>query len=141
MASVIKAIFKMDGAESEVISLSYSFDQNVDNIGQPAGEVRGGQLTVTLGSMGSEARFGWMVASDMKKSGEIDFVDATGQTLKTLAFEDAYCVGYTEEYDAFTSSDSSGTVSINEGAKETLVLSCRTISVGGETHENTWLEG
>lgn len=139
MASVIKAHFIVDGVESEIIGLSYSFDQNIDNIGQPAGEVRGGQISVTLGSMASEARFGWMVASDMKKSGEIKFTDANGKTLKTLKFEDAYCVGYTEAYEAFAG-DTTG-VSIKEGAKETLILSCRTISVGGETHENTWLEG
>ncbi len=140
MASVIKAQFIVDGVESEVIGLSYSFDQNVDNIGQPAGEVRGGQILVTVGSMASEARFGWMVASDMKKSGEIKYTDATGKTLKTVKFEDAYCVGYTEEYEAFSGGGTPG-VSIKEGAKETLTLSCRTISVGGESHENTWLEG
>lgn len=139
MPSVIKIQFVVDGQENEVIALSYSLDQNIDNIGQPAGEVRGGQITVTLGSMGSEARYGWMVASDMKKSGEIKFIDATGQTLKTLKFEDAYCVGYTEAYEAFSGGNAG--VSIKEGANETLILSCRVISVGGETHENSWLEG
>ena len=139
MASVIKALFSA-GSDSdvEVISLSYSLDQNVDNIGQPAGEVRGGQITVTLGTSGAEDRYGWMVASDMKQSGEIKFVDATGQTLKTLSFVDAYCVGYSEEYEAFSGGASKG-VTIKESAKETLVLSCKEISVGGETHENSWL--
>lgn len=138
MASVIKAVFVVDGEEAEVISLSYSLDQNVDNIGQPAGEVRGGKIQVSLGTNGSEGRFGWMVASDMKKSGEIKFIDATNQTLKTLKFEDAYCVRYTEEYDAFSDGDSGG-VSIKESAKETLTLSCRTIDVNGEIHENSWV--
>ena len=46
MAAVIKALFKCDGQESEVTNLSYSFDQNIDNIGQPAGEVRGGIINV-----------------------------------------------------------------------------------------------
>ena len=139
MASVIKAQFVVDGNEDEIIALSYSLDQNVDNIGQPAGEVRGGQITVTLGTNGKADRFGWMVASDMKKSGEIKYTDATGQTLKTIKFEDAYCVGYTEEYEAFSGGASSGGVTIKEGANETLVLSCRLIDVEGEPHENTWL--
>ncbi len=91
MSSVIKIVFVVDGQENEVISLSYSFDQNIDNIGQPAGEVRGGQIVVTVGSMASEARFGWMVASDMKKSGELKFIDATGQTLKTLKTWSVIC--------------------------------------------------
>lgn len=138
MASVIKAHFIVEGETHELIALSYSFDQNIDNIGQPAGEVRGGQIRVTLGSTGSSMRFGWMVASDMKKSGEIKFIDATGATLKTLRFEDAYCVGFTEDYEAFSGDGMTG-VSIKDGAKETLTLSCRTIEVEGEIHENTWL--
>ena len=138
MASVIKAHFIVDGNENEIINVAYSFDQNIDNIGQPAGEVRGGQITVTLGSVASADRYGWMVASDMKKSGEIKYTDATGQTLKTVKFEDAYCIGYTEDYEAF-SGDRVGGISIKEGAKETLTLSCRSIDMEGELHENTWL--
>ena len=138
MASVIKVLFNVAGQESEVIGLSYSLDQNVDNIGQPAGEVRGGQIEVTLGTNGTESRFGWMVASDMKQDGDIKFIDATGQTLKTLEFKDAYCVGYTESYDAFTG-DAAGGVNIKESAKEILTLSCRELVVGGEVHENSWV--
>jgi len=139
MAAVIKATFKVDGQENEVVGLSYSFDQNIDNIGQPAGEVRGGIINVSLGSLGSEKRFGWMVASDMKKSGEIEFTDSNGKTLKTLKFVDAYCVGYTEDYEAFNG-DKAGGLSIKDGAKEHLTLSCKEISVAGEKHENTWLD-
>jgi len=51
MPSIIKSQFVVDGVESEVISLSYSFDQNIDNIGQPAGEVRGGKLLLLWGLM------------------------------------------------------------------------------------------
>ena len=139
MASIIKILFSSDNVdECEVIGLSYSLEQNVDNIGQPAGEVKGGQITVTIGTNGSDSRFGWMVASDMKQNGELKFVDANGQTSKTLAFTDAYCVGYNEEYEAF-SSGSKGTVSIKEGAKETLVLSCKEIAVEGESHINSWI--
>ena len=140
MAAVIKALFKADGQESEVVALSYSFDQNVDNIGQPAGEVRGGIISVSLGSLGSETRFGWAVTSDMKKDGEIEFIDANGKTLKVLKFTQAYCVGYTEDYEAFTGGRDAGNVNIKDGAKEHLTLSCQSISVAGEMHENTWLD-
>jgi len=112
-------------------------DQNIDNIGQPAGEVRGGIINVSLMSAKSTKRFGWMVASDVKKSGSIEFIDSQGQTLKTLTFEDAYCVGYTEDYVAFDG-QRSGKVTIKDGAKEHLTLSCKSIKVEGETHENTW---
>jgi len=140
MASVIKALFVVDGQEEEIISLSYTLDQNVDNIGQVAGEPRGGEIRVTLGTNGSAGRFGWMVAPDMKKSGEIKFIDANNQTLKTVKFEDAFCVGYTETYDAFAANNGNGSgVNIKEGATENLTLSCRTIEVEGEIHENSWV--
>ncbi|MEO1437934.1 MAG: type VI secretion system tube protein TssD, partial [Bacteroidota bacterium] len=114
-------------------------DQCYRCFGQPAGEVRGGIIQVSLGSLGSEARFGWMVQSDLKKSGEIEFIDSNGQTLKTLKFEDAYCVGYTEDFEAFTGG-SSGGVTVKDSAREHLTLSARKISIGGESHENTWLK-
>jgi hypothetical protein len=140
MASVIKVLFTAGGdQEVEVIGFSYSLDQNIDNIGQPAGEVRGGRITVTVGTSGTEARFGWMVASDMKQSGELKFIDATGQTLKTLKFVDAYCVGYTEEYEAFSAGATGEGVTIKESCKETLILSCMEIDVEGEVHTNSWV--
>ena len=139
MASIIKIMFSSDNVEEcEVIGLTYSFEQNIDNIGQPAGEVKGGQITVTIGTNGSDARFGWMVASDMKQSGELKFIDSNGQTAKTVKFTDAYCVGYTEEYEAFSPAGA-GKVSIKEGAKETLTLSCKEIAVEGESHVNSWI--
>jgi len=139
MPSVIKILFSAGGdTDVEVINLSYSLNQNIDNIGRPAGEVRGGQITVCLSSNESAGRFGWMVASDMMQSGEIKFIDAQGQELKILTFTDAYCVGYNESYEAFSGDNNSGGVSIKESAKETLVLSCREIEVSGELHSNTW---
>jgi len=137
MAAIIRAVFKCDGQESEVVNVSYSLDQNIDQIGQPAGEVRGGIISVKVNSSKSEKRYGWMVASDVKKSGEIDYVDKDGQTIKTLKFEDAYCVGYTESFTAFDG-QSSGNVTIKDGSMETLTLSCKKLSMGGESHENSW---
>ena len=140
MASVIKILFASDNIEEcEVIGLSYSLEQNVDNIGQPAGEVKGGQISVTIGTNGADTRFGWMVASDMKQNGTLKFIDANGQTAKTINFVDAFCVGYTEDYEAFSDAGRPGTVSIKEGAKETLILSCMEITVEGESHINSWI--
>jgi len=131
--SVIKIEFSADGSEPrEVIALSYELNQNVDNIGQVAGEVRGGKVVVTLGTIKGAERFGWAASSDMKKSGEIRFIDRNSQTMKTLKFEDAYCVGYKEDYEAFSGAE------IKDSAKETLTLSCRIIDIEGEVHENTW---
>ncbi len=133
-AAVIRITFIVDGQEAEVRNMSYTFTQEVDNIGQPAGEVKGGIIKVSLGSLGSADRFGWAVASDMRKNGALEFTDANGKVLKTLKFEDAYCVNYTENYTAFSDQ------SIKDGAREHLTLVARKISVAGESHESTWLD-
>ncbi len=141
MASIIKILFSTDNIEEcEVISLSYGFEQNVDAIGQVAGEVKGGQISVVVGTNGKDSRFGWMVASDQKQNGQIKFIDAAGQTAKTLEFVDAYCVGYTEDYQAFAANTDGSVVSIKEGAKEQLVLSCKEVNLEGEFHVNSWVK-
>jgi len=122
--AVIKVLFKLEGKETEVIDMSYSFDQNVDNIGQPAGEVRGGIVNLTLGTEKDKTRFSWAINSDMKKDADIDFIDSKGQLLKTIKLVDAYCVGYTEDYTAFDGQEA-GNVTIKDGAKEHLTLSCK----------------
>lgn len=137
-AGVIKVTFKVDGEEYEVAKLGYSLDQNVDNIGRAAGEVRGGTISVTLRSLDNEARYSWMVAPDMKKSGEIIFYDGPDSVIKTLEFKDAFCVGYSETYEAFTAPPSGQSVSIKDGALEHLTLSCREIGMNGEAHKNSW---
>ncbi len=138
MASIIKILFSSDNIpECEVIATEYSFAQNVDPIGQPAGEVMGGLISVTIESTGSDTRFGWMVASAMRQNGELKFIDSNNQTAKTVAFTNAYCVGYKEEYEAFSAGNTG--VTVKEAARETLTLSCEEIAVGGESHVNSWI--
>jgi len=134
MAAIIKAEFVIGSDRFEVVELEYELTQNADRIGQPSGEVAGGNITVTLRSLDGDSRFGWMVSSSMKKSGKIEFIDREGKEAKTLEFEDAYCIGYKEHYKAF--SDNDGTT--KEGSTERLTLTCRKIKVGNESHENTW---
>ncbi len=140
MASIIKILFSSETIEEcEVIDLKYTLEQNIDNIGQTAGEVKGGQISITLGTDGSNFRFGWAVDNHSKQAGKLKFIDATGQTAKTLSFTDAYCVSYEEDYVAFAPNKTGSVVSIKEGATEKIVLSCKEIKVEGESHVNTWL--
>ena len=130
MASVIKAQLSIDGMDPdiEVQGISYSIQRYFDELGQPSSEPMGGRIEVSLMSHGKDDRFGWMVAPDLKKNGTVKFIDANGQTVKTLTFTDAYCVGYSESY------------SPGGGGMENLSLSCRKLEVGGQTHENTWTD-
>ncbi len=129
--SIIKILFHIDGKSSEVVDLSYSFNQEVDDIGQPSSEVKGGLITVELRSESEPNRFAWAIHSDVHKTGKIEFVNANGKISKTLHFEQAYCISYTESYKAFEGQEA-GQVNVKEGATERLVLACARIAMGGE---------
>lgn len=137
MAAIIRIKWTCDGEEEEVVKLSYKFNQSIDAIGQPAGEVRGGIIDISLRTLASSMRYGWMISSDMKKSGSLDFEDKDGKVLKKLEFEDAYCVTYHETFDDTDISEVNGR-KVQTGVLEHLTLSAKKITIDGNSHENTW---
>ena len=123
-----KATFKLDGNEYDVISCVYSFGQATDEKGRPASDVQGGNISVQYSEDGTGV-LGWMIDPYAKKNGSIVF-NKTDQdsTLKEVKFEDGYCVGYSESFNANSASAMTATVNI----------SARKISVGDATHEKKW---
>jgi Hemolysin coregulated protein Hcp (TssD) len=124
-----KATFKLDGNEFDVISCVYSFGQATDEKGRPASDVQGGNISLQISVDDDSSIMGWMIDPYSKKSGSIVF-NKTDQdsTLKEVKFEDGYCVGYSESFNA--NSASAMTVTLN--------ISARKISVGDATHEKKW---
>ena len=124
-----KATFKLDGNEFDVISCVYSFGQSTDEKGRPASDVQGGNISLQISVDDDSSIMGWMIDPYSKKSGSIVF-NKTDQdsTLKEVKFEDGYCVGYSESFNA--NSASAMTVTLN--------ISARKISVGDATHEKKW---
>jgi hypothetical protein len=127
--SSFKATFKLDGNEFEVISCVYSFGQATDEKGRPASDVQGGNISLQVVTSDDTSLVAWQIDPYAKKNGSIVF-NKTDQdsTLKEVKFEDGYCVGYSESFNA--NSASAMTVTIN--------ISARKISVGDASLEKKW---
>ncbi len=131
--SSFSAIFEAAGSEKcEVISCSYSFDQSTDDKGRPSSKVQGGTIKVTIVSNADSKLAGWMLDPHKQDKGSITFkkIDADS-TLKTITFEDAYCVSYSEYFDA-RGADSSTSMILS------LTISADKIDANGVKLDNMW---
>jgi len=123
------AKFNLDGNEFSVLSCSYSFGQGLDSKGQPSTDVVGGTISLQIAASDDSSIISWMIDPGGKKDGSIVFKKSDGDgTLKEVKFEEGYCVGYSESFNA--NSTMPMTISLNISAKK--------VSVGDATHEKTW---
>ena len=122
--------FTVDGfADREVMNVNYSFVQATDIEGQIAGIPRGGKITIRVKAMndGNAELLSWMIAPHLAKKGKVEFLKTTdGSTMKSIEFEDAYCIDYTENW------------TDKEGHWEQVQLSCRKIVNGPVNYELPW---
>jgi hypothetical protein len=119
----------------EVSSFTMMFTQAVDMEGQVTGLPRGGKITLRMKAFndGNSDLVCWMTDTKQAYNGKIVFYDTTdGKLMKTIQFQDAYCVSYIEQW--------SDTVKDVELAHwEEIVISCRIITDGGALNfKNTW---
>ncbi len=122
-----KATLKVEGGEFDVLSCNFSFGQATDEKGKPASNVQGGSIFVQIVTSDDTSLLGWMIDPYKKTSGSIVFNKTDEDaTLKEVKFEDAYCVGYSESFNA--TSASSMTVSLN--------IAARKVDISGVAHEN-----
>lgn len=106
MAAAHTAVLELEGATAQVIDLSYSFSRSTDpEKGQPTKVVRNGMISVTIRS--DEAKMvgkiiAWMGQQDLPKTGSITiYKDADQQKeLKKIEFENAFVVGYRENFNS-----------------------------------------
>ncbi|HEX4852074.1 MAG TPA: type VI secretion system tube protein TssD [Puia sp.] len=127
--SSFAAKFKLDGNEFSVLSCSYAFGQGVDAKGQPTTEVQGGNISLQIAASDDSSIIGWMIDPNGKKNGSIVFQRSDqDSTLKEVKFEEGYCVGYSETFNA--NSTMPMTISLNITAKK--------ISVGDASLEKKW---
>jgi len=127
--SSFSATFKLDGTEYDVMTCNYSFGQATDEKGRPASDVQGGNISVQIAVSDDSAVMGWMIDPYAKKNGSIVFkrIDQDS-TLKEVQFEDGYCVGYSESFNANAAS----------AMTMTLNISARKVTVGDASHEKKW---
>jgi len=119
----------------EVATFTMTFAQPIDMEGQVTGLPRGGRITMRVKALndGNSDLVCWMADPKQVYSGAIVFYDTTdGKLMKTLQFEDAYCVNYTEQW--------ADTVKSEDLAHwEEITISCRKITNGGALNfSNTW---
>jgi hypothetical protein len=124
-----RAKLYIDGAELNILSLSYSLSQAVDEKGLPSSVLKIDSITMTLESTGRTSFFEWICNSFLRKNGRIALVKRDSDaTLKEILFKNAYLVHYKEDF------HSNG----DNPVTETLVLSAEEIACGAGSYKTTW---
>ena len=116
-------------AEREVLKVEYSFKKETDIEGQITGIPRGGKIEITVKPLndGNPDLMAFMVDKNLRKNGKIVFKETkSGQEMKKIEFEGAYCVDYEENW------------ADNEMPSEMVVLTCQNITFGNIKYENPW---
>jgi len=118
-----------DYKEREVLMVTYDFEQAIDTEGQMTGLPRGGKITVRVKALndGTPDLFAWMVERNLAKNGKITFNETkTGKQMKTIEFENGYCVDYNDNW------------ADKEGNFEEIVITCQKIKFGSVEFTNDW---
>ena len=116
----------------EVVNLHYSIHQERDVEGRPSAITRGGQISVTVKAMndGNKELYEWAVDPYGSKKGSFEFEKRDGTNMKTLKFEDGYCVDFSESYNGDDAS----------AQYEEILISAKKIDIGGSALENPWAD-
>lgn len=120
---------EVDGKKHPVQSFSYSLRQLTDHTGQPASEVQGGEIHLTLESTAENEFLEWMCDSFMRKDGTITIMKSEEEgKLKDFNFKEAFVTDFSESF----GESGNGTIALSLSAKE--------ISMGNAVHSNEWLD-
>jgi hypothetical protein len=120
---------EVDGKKHPVQSFSYSLRQLTDHTGQPASEVQGGEIHITLESTSENEFLEWMCDSFMRKDGTVTIMKSEEEgKLKEFNFKNAFVIDFSESF----GESGNGSISFSLSAQE--------ISMGNATHINEWLD-
>ncbi len=129
------AVLELEGAKAQIIDLSYSFSRSTDpEKGQPTKVVRNGFISVTIRSDEKEMNgkiVNWMAAQDLPKTGAITIFKDAEQTkeLKKIEFENAYVIGYRENF------NSQG---VSANTNEAFEITAELVKVSGAEFKMRW---
>jgi Hemolysin coregulated protein Hcp (TssD) len=95
------AKISIDGNEEiNVLNCDFRFTQATDATGKPTSIPQGGFISLVVESTRETEIFDWMISPASTKHGVITFYRRDMfSKLKTLSFNDAYCVDYHESFD------------------------------------------
>lgn len=89
-----------------LLRFSYSLNQRINSEnGRPVSIAKGGVLHLTVETSNNTKLLEWMLDPSMTKSGTIQIDDRAidGKSMRTIEFDDAYCVNYNEVFNAVNS--------------------------------------
>lgn len=126
------ATIKLDGKESNVLAFHYDFGRNIEENGRVATRVRKGLITITLHSdePHKEAMLNWLAKPDQSKEGELIIYsdDEKKKIFKTIKFENAFIIEYSEDYAQGASSN----------VRETFTISSEKVTIGAAAFDFKW---
>ena len=110
-----------------VLSCDFSFNQDMNAIGEAKSIVRGGIINLTLRGIDDPEILQWMMGTNTLKDGMISFTGFTTEGVgRKIEFSDGFLVSYHESF----TNESDIVVQ--------LVISCRQLTISGVEHENKW---
>ncbi len=121
---------QIDGKPFNLLKFKLGLNQSIDQHNRPNSTSRGGVFSITIESSNNNAMLEWMISPSMMKNGTITFSRRdNASSMRTVKFTDAFCVNYTENFDA-----------INEHPMYIdLTISARVLDFGGSlTITNNW---
>ncbi|MFK7033479.1 type VI secretion system tube protein TssD [Flavobacterium oreochromis] len=125
------AKLELDGNIYNILSCDYHFTQEIDATGKPEGMPQGGEISIRIESNGKSNLLQWMLDHSQTKNGTIIFFrrDAMSK-LQELSFEKAYCVSFSEHFDAKS----------DEPLQIAMRLMAKRFTLNDATHEKKWKE-
>ncbi|MCS3870646.1 hypothetical protein J3D55_003562 [Chryseobacterium ginsenosidimutans] len=122
---------ELDGNIYNILECKYNFVQPVDGTGKPKGMPKGGEIMIKIESTGNPELLNWMLDHSQVKNGKIIFYrrDAMSK-LQELIFEKAFCVNFTEYFNAIDS----------QPLQIEMHLVAKKFNVNGAVHEKQWRE-
>ncbi len=123
------AKINLDGEELNILDCSFTFRQDTDSTGRPVEKPKGGRIRLLVESTAKTDFLEWAISPTTTKKGEITFYKRDNMSsLKKVNFKGAYCIEYTEHFNAINS----------QPLQIHLVLSAQEISIKGTTFTNQW---
>ncbi|WP_298481233.1 type VI secretion system tube protein TssD [uncultured Maribacter sp.] len=125
-----KAKLELDGKVITVLNYMIDVDQQADITGRPTATPTAGKISLTLEMSDLTMEIiRWALSETGTKNGKVIFYnDNLSGILRTIYFENAFCIKYNENFD-------------DEGIRPftiSIVISAKDLSIGDEKHKNNW---
>lgn len=114
---------------TDLKSFAMEIEQATDTLGRPASPTFGGVITMSFNTPTNPLVTEWMFEPAKQLSGSVTMLGLQGETMKTLDFMNAYCVGLLQSFDGTANASSLTT---------TIIVSPEKIAVSYMKLDNQW---